>query len=274
MGEAAREQSFQHTSFRGRARPVLVQHKRILFIVVLAISASVTTIAGWLYWASQQTPAFYAEALACSQTAAQQSSDRMLHQTAALLSDIRRPGQWQAIFTADQINGWLAYDVERNHPHLFPREVTDPRVAFENDRLMIAFRWRKPGWAAIVSLQAELYLQDINIIAVRIRNVRAGKLPLPIGSLLEEIAASGRELGLAVDQQLIEGDPLLLITLPASDNDTGKRMSLESLELHEGELYVAGQSGRTDDGPSPLAQRGRKPTPPPEAHVEKLNIQR
>ena len=89
------------------------------------------------------------------------------------------------------------------------------------------------------------------------------------------MAESGRELGLAVDQQEIEGDPLLLITLPSASNASGRLLSLESLELHDGELYVAGHSQHEGDPVVPVARQpehGRSPLP--QAQVEKLKVQR
>ncbi len=258
-----------------RRPPIVQSQRRLVLIVGLCLFVAIAVIAGSLYLASQQTPPFYAQALAQDPATARHASDVMLRQTAALVSDLRRAGQWQAIYTAEQINGWLAYDVQRNHPHLFPSGISEPRIAFGNDHLQIAFRWQKPGWSAIVSLEAELYLQEVNVVALRIRTARAGKLPLPLGSLLNDVAASGRELGLAVDQQQIEGDPLLLITLPSVSNDTGKQLSLESLELHDGELYVAGRSQREGEAVPPLARKtDRNQSVSPEAQVEKLNLQR
>jgi hypothetical protein len=228
-----------------------------------------------LYWAAQQAPAFYAQALAQDAGSSQKASDIMLRQTAALVNDLRRPGQWQAMFTAEQINGWLAYDVRKNHSHLFPPDISDPRVALGNDRLQIAFRWQRPGWSTIVSMEAELYLQEVNVVAIRIRNARAGKLPLPLGSLLNDVAASAREIGLEIDQEQIDGDPLLLVTLPSAYDNAGKQLSLESLELHDGELYVAGRSQREGEAIPPLArQPGRDRSSSPAAQVENLNIQR
>jgi hypothetical protein len=252
----------------------VLNKRRTVFIVGALVAISIGAAVGALYWASQQSPPFYTEALSQDPAAARQASDVMLRRTAALVSDVRRRSEWQAIFTADQINGWLAYDVRKNHPTLFPPEITEPRVNLANDRLQVAFRWHRPGWSAVVSLEAELYLQDVNVVAVRIRRARAGKLPLPLGTLLDDVAESGRDIGLAVDRQEIEGDPLMLITLPSVFNDAGKRLSLDSLELHDGELYVAGRTQR-DGESTPIAQRSSSEIPTAtDGQLERLNIQR
>lgn len=61
------------------------------------------------------------------------------------------------MFTVEQINGWLADDLQKNHPSLLPATITDPRVAIENNQLMLGFRWQQPKWSVVVSLAAEVY---------------------------------------------------------------------------------------------------------------------
>ena len=204
--------------------------------------ATLLSAVGGLYWASQQTPTFYTQALYQDPTAAHEASDGMLRQTAALASDLRKQGHWQAMFSASQINGWLAYDVRRNHSTLLPPDVSDPRVAFGDDGFKVAFRWQSPGWSTVVALEADLYLHDVNVVGMRIRKARAGTLPLPLGGLLKDVIESGREIGFQIEQQQVEGDPLLLVTLPTSFAKGDKSLSLETLEMRDGALYIAGQS--------------------------------
>ncbi len=209
---------------------------------------------GMLYWASQHVPPFYASAVVIDAVAAQSSSDAMLRQTASLASDIRRGREWQALFTADQINGWLAYDVPLNHPNLLPPEVGNPRVQIENDLLKIAFQWNG-SWSAVVSFAGEVYLQEPNVIAVRIHQARAGKLPLPLGGLIKSFVESGRDAGLVIDQRQVKNDPLLLITLPTSNDN---QMFLESFELRDGKVYLAGRrQGDAENTPAVAVRPNR-----------------
>ena len=231
---------------------------------------------GALYWASQHTPEFYRQALVQDPLAAKQGSDALLHAAAALASDLRRPGQWHALFTTEQINGWLACDVRQNHPQLFPPSISEPRVAINNHQAEIAFRWHKSLWSAVISLETEVYLREMNVVAVRICRARAGLLPLPLASLLSDLVASGRESGLQIDEQQIEGDPLLLITLPWADaapnSRSGEQLSLDSLEVNTGEIYVAGHTQRGQASPSTVRQASESLQP--SAAAENSKIQR
>lgn len=217
---------------------------------------------GWAYWISREVPPFYAAALAQPSSSVHDASDALVREAAALVSDLRKSGRWQALFTVEQINGWLADDLQKNHPTLLPATVSDPRVAIANNQLMVGFRWQQPKWNVVVSLAAEIYLRQPNVVAVRIRKVRAGGLPLPLKNLLHDLIAAGRGLDLQIDEQQIDGDPLLLIT-PPQDGDYGNLLvQLESLELHDGQLYVAGRTQRGDRSLPPLAERPARPEQP------------
>ncbi|HEY2827676.1 MAG TPA: hypothetical protein VGJ04_08760 [Pirellulales bacterium] len=251
---------------------------RFRFYLTAGVSAAaaLAVIAGTVYWASQRRPAFYCQALAQDPDAARQGSDALLHQAAALAGDLRRPGQWHALFTAEQINGWLAYDAHQNHPQLFPTYISDPRVAIENNRARVAFCWHKVPWSTVVSLETEVYLRQTNVVAVRVCRARAGILPLPLAGLLDDIAAAAREAGLQIDVDQIESDPLLLITLPWAQAGNASRpaeqLCLDSLEVNQGEIYVAGHTQRGQ--PASSTSRETDGNPQPAAHVENSNIQR
>ena len=58
----------------------------------------------------------------------------------ALYSEARQPGQWQAAFTSDQINGWLALQLAEVYADALPDEISEPRVAIEDDHLTVGFR--------------------------------------------------------------------------------------------------------------------------------------
>ena len=96
-----------------------------------------------------------------------------------------------------------------------------------------------------------------------------------MGSLLNDLVTAAHEFGLAIEQQQIEGDPALFFTLPTSYESAGKRLSLESLELHRGELYVAGSSVRDGDKLPPLARKSVPDRPgAPEAQLDHARVQR
>ena len=52
----------------------------------------------------------------------------MLENATALMNTARREGQWYALVTEQQLNGWLAVDLAENHQDLLPAGAVELRV--------------------------------------------------------------------------------------------------------------------------------------------------
>ena len=140
-----------------------------------------------LYLAAQHEPAFYREAIEIDAAVAEKQSDQMLQRATALASAVKKEDHWEALFTAKQINGWLAVDMVKNHPNTLPPNFTDPRVAIDGRRVTIACRCRRAGVSTVLSLTVEPYVPEPNMVLVRIIKARAGLLPMPLGLSLIHI---------------------------------------------------------------------------------------
>src|SRR5262249_5474137 len=149
-------------------------------------------------------------------------------------------------------------------------------LAIENGRAQIAFGWHKIPWSTVVSLETEIYLRETNVVAIRICHARAGCLPLPVAGLLNELIAPARSAGLGIDEEQIEGDPLLVVTLPWADDSASNKLllSLESLEVNQGEIYVAGHSQHGPTVPHVATKPTEEHAPPADDQPEKVNLQR
>ena len=71
-----------------------------------------------LYVGSQHVPEFYQQAIEADPEEQRIASTEMFNSTAALVRDASREGRWEATFTIEQINGWLAVDLVENYPNL------------------------------------------------------------------------------------------------------------------------------------------------------------
>ena len=205
-------------------------------VLVLAVAAFA------LYQASRHVPEFYREALKTPPQAHEAASDEMLQQATALAGDVEKEGQWQAVFTAEQINGWLAVDMVRNYPDLLPSSVSDPRVAIEPDQLRLACRVDRGDWTSVLSLSVDAYLSEPNVIALRIRKARAGVLPLPLQGILDRISQEAGQTDLEIRWRQAEGDPVVEISLPPPRDASDKLIRIETLRLGEGNVYLSGST--------------------------------
>jgi hypothetical protein len=172
------------------------------------------------------------------------ASDEMLERACTLQNNLRKPGKWSVRFTAAQINGWLAVDREKNHPGLLPPFFTDPRVAIESGRITSACRYEEGMISTVLSLTVEPYVPEKNVIAVRLVSARAGRLPLPLGRLLDGLSDTAKNAELNLQWQQAGGDPVALFTLPQPDDGDGLSVTIENIRLDNGEIVVSGVTER------------------------------
>lgn len=227
--------------------------RRILLLVATLLAAGGSLFLFGTYRASQHVPEFYERAIHLEPVDQAKAGEELERQVLELHNEARQEGHWEATFTDEQINGWLAVDLPAKFPNSLPPEVRDPRVAIDPQQAQIACRYEGPKAQAVVSLAVDIHLTDEpNVIAVRIRQARAGLLPLPIKQGLDRITTAAREAGIPLRWSQKEGDPVALVTLPLTHEQYGKRLlKLKSLELRAGEIYLAGE---TERAPSAAAQ--------------------
>ena len=146
----------------------------------------------------------------------------------------------QAVFTAQQINGWLAVEFVEDFSGTLPEGLHDPRVAIESDHVVLACRVTWGGISSVVTVSIEPYLPEPEVLALRIHHARAGMLPLPLRQVLDDLSAAARHSELNLRWRQANGDPVALISFAAPADAKGKHVRIESLQLADGEIYVAG----------------------------------
>ena len=167
----------------------MARKKRIAAIALLISTTTlVTVVLGSVYVAMGRVRPFYAEALQLDPQKLETGSRELESRATALYSEARQPGQWQAAFTADQINGWLALQLAEVYADALPDEISEPRVAIEDDHLTLGFRTRRGGVDTVVSADATVMLTDEGDVAIRLLSVQAGALPLPVMQVADDVS--------------------------------------------------------------------------------------
>ena len=101
----------------------------------------------------------------------------MIRRSATLSNDVRRGGRWQATFTVQQINGWLAVDFARI-VQCDSAPIAQPRIAIHQGEIILGILYDRPPIQTVLSLTADAYMQSPNVLALRIRRTRAGAVPV------------------------------------------------------------------------------------------------
>lgn len=214
--------------------------KRLLFVVFIALLL-IGGALGFFSYQVKQVPEFYERAIAAPVVEQKQAAEQFEHQAIELQNQIRREHDWQIEITADEVNGWLATVLPEKFPGTLPPEVSEPRVALEQDRLHIAAKVQSRGITTVVSIVLSAFLTDEpNTVAIRIHKVAAGNVPLPLAKYLEQITAEAAKRNILIRWQEVDGDPQAIVTLPIAEPGDKRLIVVRSLLLLPGKVTAAG----------------------------------
>lgn len=220
-------------------------HKyRIAAICALALVAVAAAGIGAAYVALRQVRPFYEQALALDPVTLKEGGRELETRASALYSDAHKPGQWRAVFTADQINGWMATQLTDDHGHTLPKGIELPRVAIGSDTFTLGFRAQHGGIATVVSADASALVTESGQIAIRLLSVQAGSLPVPVLQVADQISKACQSLSLPVRWTEEEGEPVALLDLRGGGSEKHE-LFVDAIELRDGSLYVAGHTEDT-----------------------------
>jgi len=217
---------------------------RVLFWLVTAFIALAILVVGGLWWAATMEPEAYHKVLRSSDPKAAKKVAQKLESSATILaSEVKKPGRWQAIFSQAEVNGWLETVLPEKFAEHVPPGVSDPRVLFAAGRVTGFCRYKDSRVNTVVSLEVEIYLTDRkNEVALRLRGAKAGALPVPLSEVVDQISQAARDSDVSLRWSQEGGDPVALIQLDPIERETGRPVSVEKLEIRDGEIYVTGQT--------------------------------
>lgn len=237
-----------------------------LIIVALFLLTAFAGVGGFLlYSASRHEPQFYRQALQIEPEAQREAGDALEQSVLNLHNSARDEGRWEAVFTEAQINGWLAADLPEKFPHMLPAGTDLPRVSIDPEQIKIACRYQRGKVNTVISFNLGVNLTtEPNTLAVRVSKVRAGALPVPLKRFLAPITKAGADSDIELRWSQVDGDPVALVTVPHQHEDYAHReIYLESIEMRDGEIALAGRTQRPADRDSVIAMRDATPLPFP-----------
>ncbi len=220
-------------------------------LLLLVLSATITGIGFML----KCEPNFYANAACPPDYDTREKASRVLTRLQDLKTDIRTKPEWGETFSADELNCFFAEMMTPagNFASILPSGFHSPRTAIEGDSLKLGMRYGDGFWSAIVWVELRTWLvsEEINLMAVEVRDLRAGRLGIGAQSVLDAIAETARGSNIDVTWYRHNGNPVGLFRFfpdqprPASH--------ILTLEAREGKLLVAGRTLSSVTAPTALA---------------------
>jgi hypothetical protein len=149
---------------------------------------------------------------------------------------------WHFIFSDAEVNSFFQEDFVASGEEEKLRKVgiTEPRIAFEDDCIRIAFRYGSGTWSTIVSYDLRVWAvpKEPNVLAVEIRGRRMGALPVSSQALLDDLVELARSHNIDVTRYRYEGNPVALIRFPSDQNHPPPQ--LKCLRVAVGALHIGG----------------------------------
>ena len=136
---------------------------------------------------------------------------KFVAQSLQLRNDICNEPTWEAVFSDQEVNAWLAEDLVSHFADQLPPEVNEPRVLFELDRIILAFQLRQRGVQSVITVVARPRVPEGNTVELTLEKIRAGILPVPADNVLDRIIEYARAHGIDVEWTRRDGYPVVLI---------------------------------------------------------------
>ncbi len=218
------------------------RNKRVLVLgtLILAGLACLPAIA-WLSLTHE--PSFYREMVKKPRGDHGQGARRFVAQSLQLRNDIVNEPNWDAVFSDDEVNSWLAEDLVTHFADQLPPEVHEPRVRFEMDRVTLAFGLDQGPVRSVIWVVARPHVAGPNVVELTFEKIMAGVLPVPAEKILDRITQHAQAQGLDVHWKREGGFPV--VTIRYSPNDGRKDVTLERVDVRDGQIRIAGRSDRT-----------------------------
>lgn len=219
---------------------------------VVAVGAVVVAaLAALAVW----EPRFYGERSLAGREgpAAELAARRLVSDASALRAAVVRPGPWEAVLDEAGINAWLALDQPRNHPALLPAGLSAARVRLAAGRLEAGVRVGVGPVSTVAWAAVEVRLREPNQLGIVVEDAGLGRLPLPRGLILGDLARRFRRLGLVAAVRPLDGRNVLVVYIPSTHDAGGASHWLESLAIGEGFVAVTGRTlppGERPDAPA------------------------
>lgn len=242
--------------------------------------AGVIALGPWLLWEIfNHEPEFYARLNSVEPEQRLLESKKFVSTSLQLRNDLVNEANWEATFSEQEINSWITEELLARYGEYVPKEVHDPRIHFERDRLFFAFRYEQGALSSIIWATLKVQVPDNNTIALTFEKIQAGLIPVSAQDVLSQIDRQALNRGVHVAWDTDQGHPRAIIRYqPVIER---KNLVLKQIQLTQGKIRLSGvstpsskktDSNRTTQSPSSdLAPSLLPPVPIDDKEPERSN---
>jgi hypothetical protein len=216
------------------------RRRRIVVIGSILLALIAAPVGIWLSLTHQ--PNFYRMLVRVPRGQLEAKAKHFVASSLRLRNDIRNERSWEAVFTDQEVNAWLAEDLVTHFADQIPPEVREPRVAFEPDRVTLAFQLDQGPIRSVIWVVAQVRVPEDNVLALTLEKIRAGVVPISAERIIEPLTAQAVEHGLDIRWTREDDMPVALIRYNPAHGRSD--VVLERLTIRRGAIRLSGRSDR------------------------------
>ncbi len=210
---------------------------------IIALSLTTLVAIPSIAWVSlTHQPKFYRAMVQIPHERQEEEAKRFVAQSLQLRNDICNEPTWEAVFTDQEVNAWLAEDLVTHFADQLPPEVHEPRVVFETDRVTFAFQLDQGPVKSVIWVVARPRVPEPNLLELTLEKIRAGALPVPADKILDRIVEHVGDRGLDIEWKRVDNLPV--VTLRYTTDNERDDVRLVRVEIQNGRIRLAGRSDR------------------------------
>lgn len=214
-----------------------MKRKSVWIPVVLLVLAGI--ILANFYFFIRHEPEFYRRAAIPPGPERLRDSQSLNDTLLRFIHQVNNETQWEAYFTDQQLNSWLAEEFLRSDWHkLLPKDVSEPRVVFQKDTVLLAFRYGDGEFSSVVSLEARLWISpsETNTLVVEVLDLRAGAMPLSTKMIQDRFNEAAEEHNLDVQWYRQGRNPTAVIRFEKDKREPS--FELVHLDVGDGSFHI------------------------------------
>ncbi len=189
-----------------------------------------------LYRAMSFVPQFYADRVEWSESQLDEAHEVFIQRTFNTFSELKRKRELEEIFTEEELNGWIAIQGPRLWQRVATMRVSRPRLQLTDKAIWIGAEIHTNWLRGVLWAIIEPAVRGPNVVALKFREVRLGRLPLPTTRLSQLLVtgflsetAGHRVAGF---WETANGQPVLVLQIDVTpDPNSPERVEVEDLRI-------------------------------------------
>ena len=214
--------------------------KRVFLVSAVAAIVAAIPVAVWLMLTHQ--PMFYRKMASLPRQQREAKAKHFVASSLQLRNDIANEMTWEAVFSDQEVNAWLAEDLVTYFADQIPRAVHEPRIAFASDRVTLAFQLDQGPIRSVIWVVARVRVPEDNVLALTLEKVRAGVIPISVDRFVKPMTAQAKDHGLEIRWTREDGLPVAQIRF--RPDQVRSDVVLERLRIRQGQIRLSGRSDR------------------------------